>query len=52
MGRKHKACCFLTLDEHKQVKAAAEADDRTVSGWLRIVAVEELARLKRGHDNA
>lgn len=44
----HRAHTALTADEHAQAVEAAEADSRTLSGWLRIVVLDELARLRRG----
>ncbi|MYD87262.1 MAG: hypothetical protein F4011_11415 [Acidimicrobiaceae bacterium] len=40
----HRATCALNADEHAQVEAAATADGRTVSGWLRRVVIGALAQ--------
>lgn len=37
-----RASCSLTSDEHARVSAAAAAEDRTVSAWLRRVVLAEL----------
>lgn len=44
----HRASCALTSDEHAAAEAAAAADSRSLSGWLRVVILDELARLERG----
>ena len=42
LGRNHKAACHLNASEHAQIVAAAAADGRTVSSWLRQLVLAAL----------
>ena len=43
LGRKHRATCTLTGAEHADIVAAAAAEGRTLSNWLRHAALAVLS---------